>query len=334
MTYIYLGETMRILIVGGTGFLGAATATAAVNAGHDTTVLTRTGPVVTGATALVADRMALPDLQGQFDAVIDTCAYGPDHVAALHDALGSVGQYILVSSISAYDDLSQPNADEAAPASPATPQQIAAYPVREHGADAMAYGSAYGPLKRSCELRALDWVPGAALIRLGLIVGPGDKTDRFTWWLRRIDQGGQVPVPMDQKVQLIDVADAGRFLVHMAETGQGGVLNLTGEASALTDMLAKAVAVAGAKTVLAPRDIAEFAKAEVAFWTDLPMVVPPDGKAAGMLDVSTARARKAGLVTRPLAQTIADTLAWDRGRRDVPLTCGLSAAQEARILNG
>ncbi len=326
---------MRVLVVGGTGFLGAAAARAVVRAGHDVTVLTRGGkPVTEGAGALVADRMDLPDLRGQFDAVIDTCAYIPGHVDRLRDALGAISQYVIVSSISAYDDLSEPGADETAPASPATAAQVATHVEGLGGVDAAAYGADYGPLKRSCELRALDWVPGAALIRLGLIVGPEDYMDRFTWWLRRLDEGGTVPVPEGTTVQLIDVEDAGQFLAHLLDNGTGGALNVTGDPMPLRDMLDAINKETGAGTILSPRPLHAFVDAEVAFWSDLPMVVPPDAKAAGMLQVKTDRAKAAGLTTRPLEETIRATLAWDRSRRDKSLACGMSPTQEAAVLAG
>ncbi len=324
---------MRILIVGGTGFLGGAATRAAVKEGHDVTVLTRGGkPVTEGAATVIADRIAMPDLTGQFDAVIDTCAYIPKHVDRLRDALGSVAHYVLVSSISAYDDLSKPDSDETALATPASQDRIAVHGDGPNGADAAAYGADYGPLKRSCEVRACDWVAGAALIRLGLIAGPDDYMDRFAYWLRRLDRDGDVPFPLEQKVQIIDVDDAGAFLVHLAVSGKGGVLNVTGEVMDLQMVLEQIVTTTGSGARLIGRPLRAFVAAGIALWSDLPLVVPDDGKAASMLQVNIDQAKTAGLRLRSLTHTITRTLAWDRQRRSVNLTCGMSPAQEAAVL--
>uniref|UniRef100_A0AAN0NM29 NAD-dependent epimerase/dehydratase family protein n=1 Tax=Yoonia rhodophyticola TaxID=3137370 RepID=A0AAN0NM29_9RHOB len=190
---------MRILIVGGTGFLGSATARAAVAGGHQVTVMTRSGRnVATSAQALIADRTSdVPDLRGQFDAVIDTCGYAPDMVARLLQATGPV-RYVFVSSISVYDDMSVAQFDETATASAATQDDLDLAAAVEPALRCVAdpYGASYGRLKRSCEIAAEEGSEGnCALIRLGLIVGPEDYTDRFTWWVRRCDQDGPLAVP-------------------------------------------------------------------------------------------------------------------------------------------
>jgi 2'-hydroxyisoflavone reductase len=172
------------------------------------------------------------------------------------------------------------------------------------------------------------------LIRLGLIVGPGDYTDRFTWWVRRADQGGELalPAPADRAVQFIDVRDAARFLLHLAETGQGGPFNVTGQPMGLADLIGQMVAVAGSGTQACTRPLSAFLDAGITPWTGLPLVLPDDPAIAGMLQVDTARARTAGLTTRPLQETISAVLDWDRTRRDVALVCGFDPVAAAKVL--
>ena len=328
---------MRILVVGGTGFLGGAVARHAVAEGHQVTVMSRSGAgVAPGASTLIADRdTALADLGGRFDGVIDTCAYAPDMVDRLSQAVGEVSTYVMVSSISAYAALPEHGMDETAPIAKATAADLAtaASVGPADRCNATAYGAAYGPLKATCEQRAGRWCQDAALIRLGLIVGPEDYTDRFTWWCRRIDQGGVIPVPLpeDRRVQIIDVRDAAAFLVHLAKTGTGGTFNVTGRPMRLYQMLTSIADISPAATVLQPLPYSAFAAAEVAPWTDLPLVLGDWPDLAGMLSVSTDRAVAEGLQTRPLAETIADTLNWDRQQRDTPLAVGMTAAQEQAV---
>lgn len=329
---------MRILVVGGTGFLGGATARAAIAAEHDVTVMTRSGKgVADGAATLIADRtQELPDLNGQFDAVIDTCGYAPDMVSTLARAVGDV-HYVFVSSISVYDALSEPGLDETAPASAATREQ------REEAAKvdpalrgtAEPYGAAYGPLKRSSEDAAIAaFGDRATLIRLGLIVGPGDYTDRFTWWVRRCDTGGSLPVPGPpaRPIQLIDVEDAAQFMLHLAEIGHGGTFNLTGEPITFHPMLDAISAETDRAAELVWTRLGTFTDAGLKPWNDLPLIVPDDPSLRHMLNVGTERARAAGLICRPLRATIQRTLRWDRQQRERPLKCGMSKDAERTVL--
>ncbi len=321
---------MRLLVVGGTGFLGGAVARRALNAGHEVTVLSR-GRIAApeGAKTIVAERSGpLPDLAG-FDAVVDTCAYRPDQVTHLLDAIGTTF-YVLVSSISAYGDMSQPMTDETAETPHATPEQLRdAMTVKlTHGADAAAYGPAYGPLKASCEGAAANHP--TAVIRLGLIVGPRDYTDRFTWWVRRMDMGGIVPVPIPEErlVQLIDVGDAAKFLLHLARNQMLGTYNVTGQATSLLPLLRKM----NPSAELRPLPLSAFTEAGVRPWNDLPLILPEIDRVAGMMNVSIERALGAGLTFRPIEETIEAIRAWDRSRRDVDLKCGLTREQEAEVL--
>ena len=277
----------------------------------------------------------MPDLKGQFDAVIDTCGYAPDMVERLAQVIGPV-HYVFVSSISVYDDMSTPQFDETASAPAATEKdlQLAAGVAQELRGTAGPYGTSYGRLKRSCEITAEAAFAGqCTLIRLGLIVGPRDYTDRFTWWVRRCDSDDPLlaPGPIDRSIQIIDVRDAANFLVTMAETGKCDTFNLTGDPFTIETMLAAICAVARRQTpvTFCPLDV--FARAGLRHWTDLPLIVPDDPKFANMLNVSVKKARAVGLVTRPILETIQSVLDWDRQNRDRGLSCGMSPAQDAAV---
>ena len=331
------GNRMRILVVGGTGFLGKAAAEAAVAAQHDVTVMTRSGDnVAEGAATLIADRDAqLPDLSGQFDAVIDTCGYAPDMVTHLARATGQV-HYVFVSSISVYDDMSVPQFDETAHAPAATEDDLALAAAVDPAlrGTATPYGASYGRLKRACEIAADDAFDGNCThIRLGLIVGLHDYTERFTWWVRRCDQDAPIiaPAPADRNIQVIDVRDAGAFLVRMAEQRICDTFHLTGEPKTLAAMLEAIQSMTGKANSVDYLPLDVYTKAGQRHWTDLPLIVPDASEFAQMLNVSTAKAVAAGLVTRPIAETVQSVLAWDRENRAHELSCGMSAADEAAV---
>ncbi|MFQ1702849.1 epimerase [Loktanella agnita] len=330
---------MRLLCVGGTGFLGGEVARAAVTAGHEVTVMTRSGQNVTaGAATLIADRdQSLPDLYGAFDTIIDTCGYAPDMVNRLIAAVGHV-HYVFVSSISVYSDLSEPGQDETALAPTASDADLKfAYgTLPAHRTDATHYGPAYGPLKRACEETVIAALgDSATVIRLGLIVGPGDKTDRFTWWVRRCDQGGALPVPdpPDRSIQVIDIADVAAFILHLAERRIGGIFNTTAPPMTFAAMLSAIFAQTQQPADLRWGPLQAFTKAGLQPWSDLPLIVPDDPIVRHMLNVSTARAQEAGLTCRPLEDTIQRILSWDRGQRDAALKCGMSGVAEQAVLH-
>ncbi|WP_201859906.1 NAD-dependent epimerase/dehydratase family protein [Microvirga soli] len=336
---------MNVLVVGGTGFLGGAVADAALEAGHRVAIFTRgqtVNPTVgAGFETIVGDRHRdLSAVRGRsFDFVVDTCAYAPDAVASLLDALSpTIGRYALVSSVSVYAGFTEPGLTEQAPTSRATPEQLnlaRSLPL-EQRSDAGSYGTAYGPLKRECELVALDRLGDRALIiRSGLLVGAGDYTDRLTYWVRRVDQGSAIPAPGDpqQLVQLIDVRDAARFIVEGAEKGLGGVFNLTGRPSPMSSLLASCRQVAGsdAHFVWCPDEAVLAAGLEP--WSEVPLWLPrSDEPFRHFLEIDTEQAYAHGLHTRPLVETLETILAWDRTRRATPLKAGMPPKKEAALL--
>ncbi|HEY8382298.1 MAG TPA: NAD-dependent epimerase/dehydratase family protein [Microvirga sp.] len=337
---------MDVLVVGGTGFLGGAIVEAAQAAGHAVSVLARgetRRPLPEGVQRLVGDRHRdLSALAGRsFDLVVDTCAYGPDAVEGLLDALQDrIGRYALISSVSVYGDYSKPGLDENAPTPSANAEQLAfarELPP-ERRSSAASYATAYGPLKRACEEVATRRLGDRAfLVRAGLLVGAGDYTDRLTYWVRRIDQGGTVPCPGDpaRLVQLIDARDIAAWTIEGATCGLSGAFNITGQPFSFGALLDACRAVsdrgAHARFVWTP-DEAVLA-AGLAPWTEVPVWLPASNTAfRHFMNISVEKAFAHGLSTRPLADTLAQILAWDRARRDKPLTAGMPPEKEAALL--
>jgi 2'-hydroxyisoflavone reductase len=282
---------MRLLVLGGTQFVGRAVAEAALERGHELTLFNRgrTNPgLFPDAEHLTGDRGGdLSALEGRsFDAVIDTSGYAPEAVRASVDALPRA-HYVFVSTISVYADFSRGPDEES--------------PVH-------ASGSGYGELKAACE-RELP--VGALIVRPGLIVGPHDPTYRFSYWVDRIAAGGDVlaPEPRDHLVQVIDARDLAAWLVRSAEERLSGVLNAVGPARPMEDLLETIRDATGndarlrwlAADLLLAKGIEEF--------VTLPLwIVDPAWRGHG--EVSNALATAAGLSFRPLEQTARDTLAW------------------------
>jgi 2'-hydroxyisoflavone reductase len=333
---------MKTLVVGGTGFLGGAMTEAARAAGHTVTVLTRgqkERALPPGVEALHADRHGnLDALAGrQFDLVIDTCAYAPDAVARLLDALQSrIGRYAFVSSISAYGTFS-PGMDETAPTPRATPEQLAmaqAMPPEQRSSGA-AYGLAYGPLKRECEIVAEERLGDRALLlRAGLLVGAGDYTDRLTFWVRRIDEGGLVACPGDpaRPAQFVDVRDVARWTILAAERGLGGAFNVTGRALPMSAFFEACRRVAGSDAAFRWIPEEQVIAAGLSPWIQVPLWFPRSSPVYHLLDVAVDRVFAHGFETRPVEDTLRQILDWDRGRRDTPLKAGFTWGKEAALL--
>jgi 2'-hydroxyisoflavone reductase len=336
---------MNVLVVGGTGFLGGAVADAALKAGHRVAIFTRgqtVNPAVgSGFETIVGDRhQDLLGLRGRsFDLVVDTCAFAPDAVASLLDALSpTIGRYALVTSASVYADFAQPGVSEQSPTSRATPEQLdlaRSLPV-ERRSSAASYGTAYGPLKRESELVVIESLGDRALIlRSGLLVGAGDYTDRLTYWVRRVDQGGTVPAPGDPQrlVQLIDVRDAAHFIVEGAASGLGGVFNLTGRPLPMSALLDSCRQVSGsdARFVWCPDEAVLAVGLEP--WSEVPLWLPrSDEPFRHFLEIDTDKAFAHGLRTRPLDETLKTILAGDRTRRATLLKAGMPPEKEAALL--
>lgn len=321
---------MNLLILGGTVFVGRHLVEAATGAGHMVTLFNRgqhNADLFPDVEKLRGDRSAdggLDALNGRtWDAVIDTCGYFPRVVKASAQQLaGSVGQYVFISSISVYADFTQAHQDE-----------TAAVGTLDDPTTEKVTGETSGPLKVLCEQAAEAAFPGKMLtIRPGYIVGPHDPTDRFTYWPQRVAQGGDILAPggPGEPMQFIDARDLAAWTVAMIEAGKTGIYNATGPAAPLTfgTMLetCRAVSESDARFVWADENF--LSAREIS----LPLFAPAAYR--GISQVSIARAVQDGLTFRPLAETVRDTLAWDKTRpADHEWRAGLPREREWELLN-
>jgi 2'-hydroxyisoflavone reductase len=283
---------LKLLVLGGTKFLGRAAVEAALARGHEVTLLNRgvTNPELFPETEkLRCDLTAGVDVGGRtWDAAIDLdpTQRAGQYVDAFRD---KVGHYVFVSTISVYSDFSQP-VDE--------------------GSQLYEPSEEYGGLKVASERAVQEAFGGrCAIARPGLIVGPHDPTDRFTYWPRRLAEGGDVLAPgsPDQPLQIVDARDLGAWLITVAELRTAGVFNATGPAEPLTLGRALERIAPGARVVWA--DEQAVIDAGVEPWTELPLWAPGDDF-AWLCRVDISRALAAGLTFRPLEETARDTLAW------------------------
>jgi len=329
----------RILILGGTGFLGPATIEIAQAHGHHVTMFNRgkTRPdLFPGVEKLHGDRdpkkgEGLKALEGgKWDAVIDNSGYYPRMVGASAALVAPhAKQYLYISSISAYKEPNPENGNEDAPLA-----TLADPSVEEMGKEYQNYGG----LKALCEQAAQKAMPGhATIIRPGYIVGPDDPTGRFTYWPVRFDKGGELAVPgaPSDPVEIIDVRDLAAWLVHLVEQGTTGVFNACGPDKRLAwGSLVADFQKAGnpnAKPIWIP---AEFmAKQE---GIEFPIWAPYLGETKGFHTWSNARAVKAGLKFRPALDTVKDTLSWyktqekiEKGRNKLAAP---TAEQETKLI--
>lgn len=327
---------MRLLVIGGTRFLGRHLVDAALAAGHAVTVFNRgrSGVPPAGVEARTGDRRAsLAALEGgTWDAVVDTCGYLPAEVAAMADALaGRVGSYAFVSSVSVYAGHAAPN-DEAAPRG-----------TIDDPATEVVDGRSYGPLKALCEDALCARLPAQALVlRPGLIVGPHDPTQRFTYWparLARARDGETVLAPgaPSAPIQCIDARDLAAFTLRALADGRRGAFNLTSPPGQWTmaDLLQACADAAGVRPRWVWAAMDRLAALGLQPWTDLPLALPDDAEHAGFMRVPVQRALDAGLALRPLAQTVADTLAWWHAlpaAQQAFERAGLAPAREAEAL--
>lgn len=337
-------KPLRILILGGTGYTGPYQVRYALARGHKVTVFNRgkthPGELPKEVEQLIGDRNGKLDaLKGrQWDVVIDVPTTLPVWVRDAAQVLkGNVDRYVFISTISVYADTSKPGMDETAPTH------------KYEGADAMKETQEslrasnfrlYGPLKALSEQEAEKWFPGKTLvIRPGLIVGPGDPTDRFTYWPVRIDRGGEILAPGNptDPVQFIDARDLAEWIIRMAEQGETGTYNATGPRSRLTmaEMLygIKAVTTSEARFTWVDASFLEAQK--VRPWADMPVWVPPSGEGTGFAQISIKRALEKGLTFRPLAETARDTINWFKtlpAARQAKLGAGLAPQRETEVL--
>lgn len=310
---------MKLLVLGGTGFLGRHVVEAALASGHEVTLFNRgrTNPeLFPEVEKLVGDRDGdLAPLRGRrWDAAIDVPARVPRQVRSATNALAGIEHYTFVSSISAYRDFSRTGIDESAP--------LQDYEATM-GDDDMEW---YGARKAECERTVAAAFPAAALIvRPGLIVGPHDPTDRFTYWPARVDRGGETlaPGPPGRIVQFIDARDLAPWIVRMVEERRTGAFNATNEGVSMGELLAGAKVTWVSDEFLLEQGVGE--------WMELPLwIADPDW--VGMHHADVSRGVEAGLRFRPVEETMRDTAAWAGTRSEHEPQAGLAPERERELL--
>ncbi|MBI2333045.1 MAG: SDR family oxidoreductase [Chloroflexi bacterium] len=321
---------MKILIIGGTRFIGRHLVTSARARGHEVTLFNRgvTNPgLFRRVKTIRGDRETdLNQLSAQWDAVIDTCGYLPRIVRKSAEALkDKVGRYVFISSISVYADFSKIGIQESDPVGK----------LQDESVEEIT-GETYGPLKALCEKAVQDVCgPQSLIIRPGLIVGPHDPTDRFTYWPLRIARGGDVLAPdrPDAMTQFIDARDLSDFIILLIEQNVSGVFNATGNPITLNTVFetCKRVSKSKANFKWAPVEFLE--KNNVTPWSDMPAWLPEVGENFGASHVDVSKAIHAGLNFTPLTDTIKVIYDWEfehpEGRE---LKAGLKPEREKELL--
>jgi 2'-hydroxyisoflavone reductase len=349
-TWLHASETLRapkplrILILGGTGFIGPHQVRYALARGHKVTLFNR-GRTNAGMFSdvpnleqLVGDRAPNPGnyeaLKGhEWDAVVDNPTSRPRWVReAAATVKGHARQYVFISTISVYATNGTPDADETAAV------LMTDSPDIEDGPD---FGKLYGPLKALCEQEAEKAFPGrATIIRPGLIVGVGDPTDRFSYWPVRIERGGEVLAPpAGDPVQFIDARDLGEWTIRCVENQIYGVFNTIGPATRFTvrQMLEgiRDTVKSNATFTYTTSAFLRALKPPVRGWSDLPVWITPEGSYAGFSQRSIAKALSKGLTFRPFADTVRETITFYKAQspeRQAVLRAGITPEREKEVL--
>ena len=326
-----LEHTMNLLVLGGTAFLGRHLVEIALERGHNLTLFNRgrTNPgLFPQVETIQGDRKIslAPLAEREWDVVIDTSGYHPRDVRAAAEFLApNVGRYVFISTISVYSDFTTPNPDENAPVG-----------RLDDPDSAEVSNETYGPLKTHCEDVVQElYGTRALIIRPGLIVGPNDPTDRFTYWPVRAQRGGEILAPEDPNVpvQYIDVRDLAAWTLDAAEVSLAGIFNATGPATRQTigQLLDTSRQLSGRESSLTWVSPEFIAANEIIPFLELPLWVPSD--MAGLLTVDCSRAIAAGLTFRPTHETVQATLDWHATRpADTQLKAGLTPEREAELL--
>ncbi|HWS86089.1 MAG TPA: NAD-dependent epimerase/dehydratase family protein [Pyrinomonadaceae bacterium] len=340
---------MKLLILGGTKFLGRHVVEGALARGHEVTLFNR-GRLNPGlfpeVEKLRGDRDGgLDALRGRrWDAVVDPSGYSPrvvrDSARLLRDA---VEHYTFVSSQSAYRDTSVPGVDESYPVGTIADERLREAEALKQSELTAApfFWEVYGALKALCERAAEEEMPGRVLqVRAGLVVGPHDYSDRFTYWPRRVSEGGEVLAPGDpeRQVQFVDARDLAAWILEMAEARRAGTFNATGPDYRLTmgRVLEVCRGTTGSDARFVWADERFLLDAGVGPWMEMPLWTPQAGEDnvnRHFMEVSVEKALAAGLRFRPLSETVRDTLEWDLSRpADTERRAGLAREKEREVL--
>jgi 2'-hydroxyisoflavone reductase len=323
---------VRVLILGGTAFLGVHLTNDLLAHGHEVTHFNRgrSGTAPPGVRAINGDRaIGFAGLENdRFDAVVDTSGYLPHVVEkSVRFFEPRCARYTFVSSISVYDDKNEEGFEDS-PMLPLPPGASRTEMTPE----------TYGPLKAACEsIVASAFRERATIVRPGLIVGPYDRTDRFTYWPVRFARGGEILAPgvAEAPVQFVDARDLAAFMVRLIERNAGGDYNVTSPQGAFTmgDVMDACANAARVPHTVRWVDHEFLTGQGVAPWMDLPLWIPPSENMPGFMNYNVRRALAAGLSIRPLGDTVRDTLAWALARpRDYVARAGITAEREAELL--
>ncbi|MGI9166837.1 MAG: NAD-dependent epimerase/dehydratase family protein [Pyrinomonadaceae bacterium] len=343
---------MKLLILGGTRFVGRHLVAAALARGHGITLFNRgrhrgkhPSAALTSVETIYGDRNSdLAKLQGRsWNAVVDACGYLPRTVRASVEILShSVDRYIFISSLSVYADVSVVGIDETAPIATLTSDQLdQANEIDSAGqTSAVTYGKMYGGLKALCEQAAEEVLPNRVLIiRPGLIIGPFDYTDRFTYWVVRVARGGEVLAPgrPERHVQFIDVRDLAEWTVRMIERKETGVYNVNSLPNNMTmeRVLEECKMVSASNASVTWVDDNFLLQEKVAPWSEMPLWMPEEGAPhlKGFMFINCNKAVGSGLSFRHLNVTIKDTLTWhETNRLNEELEAGIDPDKEQRLL--
>ena len=327
---------MNILIIGGTRFLGRHLVDAALARGHNLTLFNRgkSNPgLFPDLETIQGDREndidKLTSVGRTWDAVIDTCGYVPRIVRLSATGLeSSVGRYIFISSISVFASFGKIGMDESDPVGKLEDESVEEIT-----------GETYGPLKALCEKTVQDiYGDRALIIRPGLIVGPNDPTDRFTYWPVRVARGGEVLAPEKPEVpvQIIDVRDLAEFTIQLIEENASGIYNVTGPDYELIfgRMLETCKQVSSSDADFKWVSAEFLNQNNVAPWSGMPAWVPDTVEDAGFSRFDVSKAIKAGLTFRPLEDTVRDTIDWANTRlAEYEWRAGLKPEREQELLN-
>jgi 2'-hydroxyisoflavone reductase len=325
---------MNVLIIGGTRFVGRHIAQTFTERGHRVTLFNRgsNAGVHADLEQVHGDRASdLPRLDGRsWDAVIDTSCYTPNlaDISARYFS-GRAKRYVFISTISVYDHAGTHGPDENAPVlelpEDANPEEFSE--------------ERYGALKVLCEQTVRrHFGERVTVLRPGLVAGPFDPTDRFTYWPVRFDAGGYVVTPLPQsRLQYIDARDLAQFAVNAAENGVDGTFNVVTSAGSVTfgDLCEACMSAAAPEDALAAALSDEFlGKHDVRPWSELPLWIPAASEYGSIASADSSRAAAAGLQVRPIADTVRDTLAWARSAEKRPgaLKAGMAPEREAALL--
>ncbi len=325
---------MRLLIIGGTRFLGRHLVEAALARNHEVTLFNRgkSNPgLFPQLETIIGDRERdIDKFNGRFwETVIDTSGYVPRLVRLSAEVLkDNAPHYVFISSISVYEDARKIGIDESYPVAK----------IQDETTEEVT-GETYGPLKALCEQAVHDIFgrEGTLIVRPGLIVGPYDPTDRFTYWPVRVERGGEILAPekFEAPIQIIDARDLAAFVVKLIEEQAPGTYNATGPDYELTigKLLEVSKQISGSDAAFKWASVDFLKQNNVQPWSDMPVWLPDDEEYAGFSRMDISKATQAGLKFRPLEETVRDTLEWAKTRpANHEWRAGLKPEREQELL--